>query len=198
MPRSIHALHLEGGAISRHGVRVLTRARPPALRTLSLARAALRGADLAPLFEWLQGGAGAVPGASAVPGGGGGARQGPSAAKAGGAASGAGAPAAPARCALTALNLRHNRLGDAGAALLLEALCVGGKAGVCSLRSLDLAGNQLTVGVIDHVSKLLSALTSLMELSLLDNAFVAGHTVVNGLRGQLPPLEVRSRADDDG
>ena len=135
-------------------MRLLAKARPAALHTLSLARSTLRGPDLAPLCEWLQGG-----------------------------------PSGSPRCGLLALNLRYNRLADAGAQQLLESLCLGGKSGGCVLRSLDLAGNQLTVGVIDHVSKLVSSLTSLFELSLLDNAFVAGLTVVNGLRGALPPVE---------
>ena len=53
LPPSVHALHLQGSAVSRHGVRLLGAARPPALRTLSLAKAGLRGADLAPIFKWL-------------------------------------------------------------------------------------------------------------------------------------------------
>lgn len=74
--------------------------------------------------------------------------------------------------------------------MLVDALCAGAKAGSCGLTALDLAGNQLTVGVIDPLSRLLSSLTSLLELSLMDNAFVAGLTVVNGLRVFVTPSEV--------
>ena len=152
LPPSVVELHLEAGAVSRNGVRVLGAAlhSASALRVLSLANGGLRGSDLTPIFSLLKGGPGTPP------------------------------------CGLLQLSLGHNRLADAGTTQLVEALCAGGKTGACVIQTLDLSSNQLTVGSIDTLCRLLASLPSLEELDLRDNAFVVGQasaTLVKGLQG---------------
>ena len=154
LPPSVTALHLEAGAVSRNGVRVLGAALHSAisLRVLSLAYGGLRGSDMTPIFSLLQGG-----------------------------------PATPP-CGLLQLLLHHNRLADAGAHQLVDALCAGGKAGSCQLHTLDLASNQLTSGSVEDLCRLVGSLASLENLDVRDNAFVvsqAGNSIVNGVRGSL-------------
>ena len=62
-PDVLDELHLEAGAVSRDGVRVLGAAlhSAPGLRVLSLAHGGFRGSDLLPIFTLLQGGPGSPP-----------------------------------------------------------------------------------------------------------------------------------------
>lgn len=76
---------------------------------------------------------------------------------------------APPGCALRHLSLRRNKLGDAGAKQLFEALCAGGRAGSCVLESLDLTSNQLTACTIEHLCVLLGSLPTLAALDLRRN-----------------------------
>lgn len=79
-----------------------------------------------------------------------------------------GGPGTPP-CALRALSLRDNRLGDVGARQLCEALCAGGRAGSCLLQELDIACNQLSVGSIEPICSLLGACPSLRVLDMRSN-----------------------------